>query len=683
MHFLPEFILKLSLSLTAVYLFYYAVLRKLTFYDHNRWYLVGYTMMSFVIPFININTILQKNNWGNSEVVNWVPVLNNNAVADLPATTVTTSWDIKEIVLVVIISGMLLMLCRLLLQVFSFRKMLRKAQPVNTSGMTLYQVNDNIIPFSFGNSIFINRHLHTESELQEIIRHEFVHVKQRHSLDIIWAELLCIVNWYNPFVWLLKRSIRQNLEFIADNKVLENGINKKEYQYLLLKVIGNNQYSIATKFNFSSLKKRIAMMNKTKSAKRQLIRLLFLLPATAVLLLAFRSQWNAAGKTTTNGKTVAVAGLVVDAKTLQPLADASIYCKEKNISIRTDDKGYYLLQLPFENKPLQFTLQVTKDGYKPFHQTENWGNFYQEHVYTLYSKSVEYFGLSNNEGGGFSSLGSTTDARGIEYAAVASKLPEIFNRNSSYYDETIVRDTFNSKGYLIYVKNNTVIVKNKAGKEVKRVPLKEWNDNAEKYEDTYGELPPPPPPPAPLVPPAPPAAPPAPPVPDVPAPPAPPVPDAPVPPPPPPPPSAPPAPPKLPANVKRMEISNNKATIWLKNGQQEKYDLNNEEQKEKFEKKYGKIPEPPAVPSVSSINVQVEPVEVAPINIQVDPAEQVMVSVNPVINAQVMNSIPVQVTAQHVQAVVNAAVVTKVNAKVNAQVKVVTPVKVTSTGKQQ
>src|SRR5206468_756662 len=139
--------------------------------------------------------------------------------------------------------GMLIMLCRLVLQFFSFKKMLQKAEAVTADGMNLYQVNDNIIPFSFGNSIFINRHLHTEGELQEIIRHEFVHVKQRHSIDIIWAELLCIVNWYNPFAWLLKRSIRQNLEFIADNKVLENGINKKEYQYLLLKVIGNSQYS--------------------------------------------------------------------------------------------------------------------------------------------------------------------------------------------------------------------------------------------------------------------------------------------------------------------------------------------------------------------------------------------------------------------------------------------------------
>src|SRR4029453_17672904 len=102
------------------------------------------------------------------------------------------------------------------------------------------------------------------------------HVKQRHSIDIIWGEILCMLNWYNPFAWLLKSAIRQNLEFIADNKVMEHGIDKKEYQYLLLKVIGNNQFSIAPKFNFSSLKKRIAMMNKMKTAGVHLVKFLFI-----------------------------------------------------------------------------------------------------------------------------------------------------------------------------------------------------------------------------------------------------------------------------------------------------------------------------------------------------------------------------------------------------------------------
>jgi hypothetical protein len=208
-------------------------------------------------------------------------------------TAILTSWNVP---LLLIAAGILVLLVKLLIQLFSFYKMRKKAVALAINGMNIYQVDDNIIPFSFGNSIFINRKLHNDIELQEIIRHEFIHVKQKHSLDIIWGELLCLLNWYNPFAWMLKRSIRQNLEFIADNKVIESGIDKKEYQYLLLKVTGNNQYSIATQFNFSSLKKRIAMMNKLKSTKRQLLRMLFLLPATAILLLAFRNIRDAAGE---------------------------------------------------------------------------------------------------------------------------------------------------------------------------------------------------------------------------------------------------------------------------------------------------------------------------------------------------------------------------------------------------
>ena len=286
------YLLKLSVSLAVVFLFYHFILQKLTFYNSNRWYLLGYTLLSFLIPFINISPVLEKNNWESNAAVNWVPVISDNTTANLPVETGSSfsAWNVMMILLGI---GMTIMLFRLLIQLFSFWRLRNKATAITTEGMKLYQVDEDIIPFSFGNAIFINRHLHNENELEEIIRHEFVHVKQKHSLDILWGELLCLLNWYNPFAWLLKSSIRQNLEFIADNKVLENGFNKKQYQYLLLKVIGNNQFSIAPKFNFSSLKKRIAMMNKTKSTKRQLLRLLFLLPATAILLLAFRNKYAA------------------------------------------------------------------------------------------------------------------------------------------------------------------------------------------------------------------------------------------------------------------------------------------------------------------------------------------------------------------------------------------------------
>ena len=287
-----SYLIKLSIGLAVVAMFYQLVLRRLTFYNWNRWYLFAYTIACFFIPFIDINPILHSNEWTDASLVQLIPIINDNSEAGLNNTGATrfSYWNIAIILLV---SGAVIMLCRLLIQLVSFKRMLKNAELISGNDLKVYQVNESIIPFSFGNSVFINRNLHTAEELQEIIRHEFVHARQKHSMDIIWGELLCMLNWYNPFVWLLRRSIRQNLEFIADNKVIENGIDKKEYQYLLLKVIGNSQFSIAAQFNFSSLKKRIAMMNKTKSAKRQLLRLLFLLPATAVLLLAFRNEMDA------------------------------------------------------------------------------------------------------------------------------------------------------------------------------------------------------------------------------------------------------------------------------------------------------------------------------------------------------------------------------------------------------
>src|SRR6187455_2016200 len=294
MSLLIQYLLKLSISLAIVWLFYQFILRRLTFYNSNRWYLLGYTLLSFFIPFVDISTILGNNSGTNNGLIQFIPSVHQYTIAleeasDCPVPIWSTSYDKWDWTAFALMIGAVILLIRFIVRYISFIRIRNRSKLISTDGIKIYQVDESIIPFSFGKSVFINSNLHTEDELREIVRHEFVHVRQNHSIDIIWGELLCLLNWYNPFAWLLKRSIRQNLEFIADNKVVQNGIDKKEYQYLLLKVIGNSQYSIATQFNFSSLKKRIAMMNKTKSAKRHLLQMLFLLPATAVLLLAFRN----------------------------------------------------------------------------------------------------------------------------------------------------------------------------------------------------------------------------------------------------------------------------------------------------------------------------------------------------------------------------------------------------------
>ncbi len=384
------YLLKLSLALGLVYLFYHFVLRRLTFYTWNRWYLMGYSLLCFFLPFIDISLALEDSEMKNSPVVNWVPVLGEQIFLNKEEqSNRLNGWDYA---LLILLAGVMIMLIRLCIQLISIRRMRNRSSLISKEGIRVYQVNAPIIPFSFGDSIFINQQQHSTAELEEIIRHEFVHVKEKHSVDIIWGELLCIFNWYNPFAWFLKKTIRQNLEFIADRRVLEQGMDRKQYQYLLLKVIGNNHFSIANQFNFSSLKKRIAMMNKLRTARIHLVRFLFILPLLSVLLLAFRSQWDA------------------------------------------------------QADPVAATYDV------------------QDKVTTQQ--------IDNS----------------IAQTITDEKLPE----------DTLPRGGVNKKGYLISVTDTkgtaTVVVKDAQNNVVKRILLSDWNSKPDYYKRLYGTLPPPPPP---------------------------------------------------------------------------------------------------------------------------------------------------------------------------------------------
>ncbi len=286
MQLLLTYIIKLSVALAVVYAFYALFLRRLTFYNWNRWYLIGYSLLAFVIPFVDITPVLEEHALEGDAMVRYIPVMDYRDLLQQPE---QRHWTLQHWMLLLIAVGTVVMLCRLLLQHYSLYRLRSKARLLHSDSVKLYQVDAPIMPFSYGKAIYVNAAQHGEDELREIIRHEFVHVSQQHTVDMLWSEWLCIVNWFNPFAWLLRKAIRQNLEYIADRQVLQHGMDRKAYQYLLLKVIGVQQFSFAAPFNFTSLKNRIAMMNKMRSAKMQLLKFAFLLPLLVVLLLAFRN----------------------------------------------------------------------------------------------------------------------------------------------------------------------------------------------------------------------------------------------------------------------------------------------------------------------------------------------------------------------------------------------------------
>lgn len=284
------YLIKCSLGLAALYIFYRVFFRRLTFYNANRWILTGFSLACFLFPLMDVSAWLLQSQLQQSSIIEWVPSISQRLEIRISPVVEPSNISIWTVISSIVAAGMLVMLVKLLAQIWSFKKMMSKAAVLTSGKTTIYELTENVVPFSFGNAIFINPSLHSEAELEKIIRHEFVHVQEIHSADIVWGEILHIVCWYNPFAWLLKKAIRQNLEFIADQKVLQHGFSKKEYQYLLLKVMGAQPFRIAAGFNFSSLKKRIAMMNKNKTSRVHALQFLLLLPVVALLLLSFRKQ---------------------------------------------------------------------------------------------------------------------------------------------------------------------------------------------------------------------------------------------------------------------------------------------------------------------------------------------------------------------------------------------------------
>lgn len=252
MNQLPDYLLKLSLGLTLIWLFYYLVLRRLTFYNWNRWYLLLYSALAFVIPLISLNQTLPPRQLAEIPILRSVPAIPSAmavetwratsegsekqliANANNPAESSENSklpFIPHKALIGLFVLGNSLMLLRLGMQLYAYSRIKRRAQLVSDEDdVQIYHVEKQIVPFSFGNAIYFNPELHQPEELQEIMRHERVHVRQRHTFDVLFAELLCALNWFNPFAWLIRHAIRQNLEFIADREVLESGTEARAYQ---------------------------------------------------------------------------------------------------------------------------------------------------------------------------------------------------------------------------------------------------------------------------------------------------------------------------------------------------------------------------------------------------------------------------------------------------------------------
>lgn len=283
---IPEmilYLLKVNLALILFYAGYHFILQRYTFYTINRFYLLIALVYSALYPFIDLAAILNQNEQLKDQInmLNWQgPVI---YVLNQTENGAATYW---QIALMIFWTGVIFMSLRLLIQLNSLLILHFQSQAYTSGNIKFRKITKAVNPFSFWRTIYLNPEYHEASEIQTILEHEHIHVKQLHTFDVMLAELSTIFYWFNPGIWLIKKAIKTNLEFITDQEVISSGIDCKEYQYTLLKSHALPQNSLpVNNFHFLTIKKRIAMINKKPSNRINLTNYLLLLPAIMLLVL--------------------------------------------------------------------------------------------------------------------------------------------------------------------------------------------------------------------------------------------------------------------------------------------------------------------------------------------------------------------------------------------------------------
>ena len=290
------YILKSSVCLAAFYLFYRLLLSRETFHRFNRVALLSILLLSCLLPLVEVTvekqtevhqTMMTLEQW-----LMLADMMNTAEAMDLQAEEVTVTWI--QVALLVYLAGILFFALRNGYSLLKLGGLLKSGRKENLSKytgdgekVTLIVHEHDIAPFSWIKYIVISKKDLDENG-REILIHELAHIQNRHSWDLLVADICIFFQWFNPASWLLKQELQNIHEYEADETVIEKGVDAKQYQLLLIKkAVGTRLYSMANSFNHSKLKKRITMMLKEKSNPWAKLKYLYMLPVAAIAVTAF------------------------------------------------------------------------------------------------------------------------------------------------------------------------------------------------------------------------------------------------------------------------------------------------------------------------------------------------------------------------------------------------------------
>ena len=290
MNTLLLYMVESTLCISVLYAIYWFFLRWDTFFQVNRFYLLAMVLFSMLFPLLPFRWV--PSDPSASLAVLLEPVIITPAKVEQ---TIQANMQWIEIASVVYFTGVLIFLLRFAVQLIQLHRITRRFGIRQYNGQWVVFIDRGFSPFSFFNLVFVNEAVVPSESLPTILEHEQIHIRQRHSFDMILIELATIFQWFNPLIWLTGREMKSIHEYLADEGVLQNGVSRFIYQQMILnETMGIRVNNLTNNFNVSLLKKRIAMMTKTKSKKWAKSKVLIALPVLLVLLflLTARSYSN-------------------------------------------------------------------------------------------------------------------------------------------------------------------------------------------------------------------------------------------------------------------------------------------------------------------------------------------------------------------------------------------------------
>lgn len=280
------YILKSSVCLALLYLFYSILLSKETFHRYNRAALLCLIPLSFLLPLCQLPLPATE-----SEEITLPAIVMLDALPTTVHTTVETESRIPTAIIVLLIlyfAGILFFALRYAYTIMKLLRLIRSGRKVrDDEGRSLVTLSQSIAPFSWFGKIVLSEADYRENR-QEILLHESAHIRKRHSFDLLAADLCIGLQWFNPAAWLLKRELQTVHEYEADDEVLAQGINARQYQLLLIKrAAGSKFYCVTNHFNHNKLNKRITMMLKKKSTRKATWKYLYMIPVALCTVTVF------------------------------------------------------------------------------------------------------------------------------------------------------------------------------------------------------------------------------------------------------------------------------------------------------------------------------------------------------------------------------------------------------------